>query len=97
MMLHVSAIGCDINDSTHHILREMPVFVIVYIPLYIVVKNLPDYADNYKRDVPTINELLCLTVIAQNYMEMFVCGGLRQSRGWRLVLSFGTVCKYGIC
>jgi len=52
-MLHVSAIMaitalCHVsNDSTHHLVRERPVFVIVYFPLFIVVKNLSDCADNY--------------------------------------------------
>jgi len=51
----------------------------------------------YKRDVFTTNELLHLAVSVQNYMEMlFVCGGLRPSRGTWFCL-FDTVCKYGIC
>ena len=52
-MLHVSAIMVItalwyvINDSTHHPVMERPVFVILSFPLYIVVKNLSDYAYNY--------------------------------------------------
>jgi hypothetical protein len=49
----------------------------------------------YKRDVFTVNELMCLTVIAQKYMEMLVCCGSRPSGG--IGFSFDTVCNYGIC
>ena len=51
-MVHVSTIMaitalCYVtNDSTHHLVWERPVFVIVYFPLYIIVKNVSDYADN---------------------------------------------------
>jgi hypothetical protein len=81
-VMAITASSYVTDDSAHQLVRKRPVIVVnVYFPLHIVVQDLSDSGDDYGQTGCFYYELFCVTVIVQNCMKMFVCGGLRPSRG----------------